>query len=45
MSKVCFLSKEEIKVINAYLRKKGYAPFKANELKALGEDVLGVLCK
>ena len=42
MSKVCFLSKEEIKVINAYLRKKGYAPFKANELKALGEDVLGV---
>lgn len=42
MSKVSFLSKEEIKVINAYLRKKGYAPFKANELKALNDDVLNV---
>lgn len=42
MSKVCFLSKEEIKEINAFLRKKGYEPFKANELKALKEDVLNV---
>lgn len=42
MSKLCQLSKEEIKEINAYLRKNGHKPFSAKELKALDEDVLGV---
>lgn len=42
MSKVCFLSKDEIKAINKFLKEKGYAPFIAKELKALEEDVLGV---
>lgn len=42
MSKLCFLSQDEIKEINKFLRTKGYNTFKVNELKALREDVLGV---
>lgn len=42
ISKVCYLSKEEIKEINKYLRSKGHVPFSAKELKVLEEDLLGV---
>lgn len=42
MSKLSQLNKEQIKEINACLRKKGHKPFSAKELKALDEDVLSV---
>ena len=42
MMKISQLSKDQIKEINAYLRKKGYRPFSAKEIKVLDEDVLDV---